>query len=287
MARDTLELTAVAPTLVLALQIRPSELLARLAAHSHAVRLEKARIELRAELGRRPSELEAWLEFQGRHPYAAQHLLESAVGARGLDASLVRPARPEPSGTSASRRLLARLATAMVLLLAGGRATSAAPPGLLPALFSGESVEVCFVPGSDCGALIAHEIDTARSAIRIQAYTFTSPRISHALERARRRGVDVVALLDEREAGQANETAAIRALVEAKVAVRLDGAHSTAHNKVLVIDSATVITGSLNFSVSAERYSAENVLFIRGNPRLVRAYLDNFALHWAHSQALR
>ncbi len=287
MARGILELTGVAPTRVLALQIRPSDLLVRLATHSHAVRLEKARIELRAELGRSPTELETWLEFQGRHPEAAQHVLESAVGSRGLDAWDVKPARPEPLGRPASPRLLARLATAMVILLAGGRVTSAAPPEVLPALFSGESVEVCFVPGSDCGALIAHEIDTARSAIRIQAYTFTSPRISHALERARRRGVDVVALLDAREAGEANETAAIRTLLEARVAVRLDGAHSTAHNKVLVVDQATVITGSFNFSVSVERHSAENVLFIRGNPRVVRAYLDNFALHWAHSPALR
>ena len=270
-----------------AVQISPSELLARLGAHSHAVRLEKARIELRAELGRLPSELETWLEFQGRHPQAAQHILERSVGAHVSDAWHVRRARPRSSGSLASVRLLARLATGMVLLLAGGRVTSAAPTGILPVLFGGESAEVCFVPGSDCGALVAHKIDAARTAIRIQAYTFTSPRISHALARARLRGVDVVALLDEREASQPNEAAAIRALVEAKVAVRLDGAHSTAHNKVLVIDGATVITGSFNFSVSAERYSAENVLFIRGNPRLVRPYLDNFALHWAHSQALR
>jgi len=169
-------------------------------------------------------------------------------------------------------------------LLVGGRGLChGAPDRVVPTRFGGESLEVCFVPGSDCGAQIAREIDEARSAIRIQAYTFTSQRVSHALARARRRGVDVVALLDQREARQRNETAAIRTLVEAGVGIRFDGAHSTAHNKILVIDGATVVTGSFNFSISAERYSAENVLFIRGNPRLVRAYLDNFALHWAHS----
>ncbi len=184
-----------------------------------------------------------------------------------------------------ARGLLARLALGTVLLVAGRAHSLAAPAELRPALFGAESIEVCFVPGADCGAQIASAIDAARSSIRIQAYTFTSPRISHALARARRRGVDVVALLDQREAGQANETAAIRTLVEAGITLRFDGAHSTAHNKLLVIDNALVVTGSFNFSVSAERHSAENVLFIRGNPRLVRAYLDNFALHWAHSGA--
>jgi phosphatidylserine/phosphatidylglycerophosphate/cardiolipin synthase-like enzyme len=146
---------------------------------------------------------------------------------------------------------------------------------------------VCFVPGSDCGARVASEIDQARHAIRVQAYTFTSPRIAHALARARRRGVDVLALLDARESHLSTEAAAIRTLLEAGVPLRFDGAHSTAHNKVLVIDAATVVTGSFNFSVSAERYSAENVLFVRGDPPVVQAFLTNFAQHWAHSGAAR
>jgi len=275
--RDPPEIYAAAS--VPAVQMAPAELLARLGAHSHAVRLEKARIELRAELGRPPSALETWLEFQGRHPEAAQHVLEGTVRAH-----VSAPGRRD-SREAASRRRLARLSTALALLLACGGLASAAPPAR-PALVGGESVEVCFLPGSDCGALVARAIDAARAAIRVQAYTFTSPRIAYALARARRRGVAVVALLDEREARQSNETAAIRTLVDAHVPVRLDSAHATAHNKVLVIDDATVVTGSFNFSVSAERHSAENVLFIRG-PRLARAYLGNFARHWAHSHPPR
>jgi phosphatidylserine/phosphatidylglycerophosphate/cardiolipin synthase-like enzyme len=185
------------------------------------------------------------------------------------------------------KALIGRLALGLGLVIGGSGFGSGDPVRGLPARPCGEMLEVCFVPGSDCGARVAQAIDGARSAVRVQAYTFTSPRIAHALARARRRGVDVVALLDARESRLPNEAAAIRALVEAGVPVRFDGAHSTAHNKVLVIDRATVVTGSLNFSVSAERYSAENVLFVRNDPRVVQAFLDNFALHWAHSGAGR
>jgi phosphatidylserine/phosphatidylglycerophosphate/cardiolipin synthase-like enzyme len=205
---------------------------------------------------------------------------------------------------SASRFLCRLHRAALGILIAGAGLTLAARGGQLegalpwtraaaPApglaslsLPSCPQIEACFVPRSDCGALVAREIDEARSSIRAQAYTFTSPRVAYALARARRRGVDVVVLLDQREAGQGNEAAAIAVLQRDRVPLRFDGAHSTAHNKVLVIDQATVITGSLNFSVSAERYSAENVLVIR-DVTLARTYLDNFARHWAHSQAAR
>jgi hypothetical protein len=58
---------------------RYAQLLLRLGGHPLAVRLEKTRIELRAELGRAPSERETWLEFQVRHPAAARHLLASVA----------------------------------------------------------------------------------------------------------------------------------------------------------------------------------------------------------------
>ncbi len=80
MSRDTLEATVAATRPLPAPRTSASELLARLSLHSHAVRLEKARLELRAELGRLPSESETWLEFRARHPRAAEQILGSAAG---------------------------------------------------------------------------------------------------------------------------------------------------------------------------------------------------------------
>ncbi len=43
----------------------------------------------------------------------------------------------------------------------------------------------------------------------------------------------------------------------------IDTEHALAHNKVILIDGDTVITGSFNFSRAAEERNAENLLVIR------------------------
>jgi phosphatidylserine/phosphatidylglycerophosphate/cardiolipin synthase-like enzyme len=46
------------------------------------------------------------------------------------------------------------------------------------------------------------------------------------------------------------------------IEVRLDSNPHTMHHKVIVIDEAIVITGSYNFSSSAEKHNDENVLIL-------------------------
>ena len=53
-----------------------SRLFERLARHPEGPRVEIVRIELRCELGRRPSDREAWLEFAERHPVRARQVLD-------------------------------------------------------------------------------------------------------------------------------------------------------------------------------------------------------------------
>ena len=76
-------------------------------------------------------------------------------------------------------------------------------------------------------------------------------------------------------------------LSDGGVAVFIDSAHSPglAHNKVMIIDQAVVITGSFNFTKAAESRNAENLLIIQ-DPALAAAYARNFANHLAHSSAL-
>lgn len=60
------------------------------------------------------------------------------------------------------------------------------------------------------------------------------------------------------------------------IPVMIDAAHAIAHNKVMVIDSGVVITGSFNFSKAAEERNAENLLVIR-SPELAKIYSANWA----------
>jgi phosphatidylserine/phosphatidylglycerophosphate/cardiolipin synthase-like enzyme len=54
-----------------------------------------------------------------------------------------------------------------------------------------------------------------------------------------------------------------------------------AHNKVMIFDNQIVETGSFNFTTSAQKYNAENMLIIN-NKALAKSYLEN----WKSRQAL-
>jgi phosphatidylserine/phosphatidylglycerophosphate/cardiolipin synthase-like enzyme len=73
-------------------------------------------------------------------------------------------------------------------------------------------------------------------------------------------------------------------LAHAGIATYIDSHHAIAHNKVMVIDSRTVITGSFNFTKAAQEKNAENLLVITDAPELAHRYLDNFHRHLRHSE---
>jgi phosphatidylserine/phosphatidylglycerophosphate/cardiolipin synthase-like enzyme len=63
----------------------------------------------------------------------------------------------------------------------------------------------------------------------------------------------------------------------------IDSAHAIAHNKVIVIDRETVITGSFNFTKAAEQHNAENLLILK-NKDLAKLYVENWNRHKLHSE---
>jgi len=115
----------------------------------------------------------------------------------------------------------------------------------------------------------------------VQAYSFTSAPIAKALVDAHKRGVKVLAVLDK--SNETKQYSAATFLVNAGIQTRIDDQHAIAHNKVMVIDSLTVITGSFNFTKAAEEKNAENLLVIKETPELVKAYEQNIRAHAAHS----
>ena len=73
-------------------------------------------------------------------------------------------------------------------------------------------------------------------------------------------------------------------LADEGIPTYIDPFHKIAHNKVMIIDGQTVITGSFNFTKSAETGNAENVLLILHAPELAKRYGDNWKEHLAHSK---
>ena len=54
--------------------------------------------------------------------------------------------------------------------------------------------------------------------------------------------------------------------------------HAIAHNKVMIIDGETVVTGSFNFTKAAEENNAENLLVIH-DKKLAERYTKNCHEH--------
>ena len=115
----------------------------------------------------------------------------------------------------------------------------------------------------------------------MQAYSFTSAPIAKALLDAHKRGVKILAVLDK--SNQTDKYSSATFLANAGIPVLIDAEHAIAHNKVIVIDDSTVLTGSFNFSKAAEEKNAENLLILKKAPELAQAYIANFNAHAAHA----
>lgn len=109
-------------------------------------------------------------------------------------------------------------------------------------------VAVFFSPKGGCTEAVVEELGKAHETVLVQAYSFTSAPIAKALVEAHQRGVRVEVLLDKSQRTERYSSATF--LSHAGIATFIDGRHAIAHNKVMVIDAQTVLTG---LSISRKR----------------------------------
>jgi phosphatidylserine/phosphatidylglycerophosphate/cardiolipin synthase-like enzyme len=141
------------------------------------------------------------------------------------------------------------------------------------------AVEARFSPGGHCAATVVAELAAARREVRVLAYSFTSAPIATALIEAKQRGVDVRAVLDE--SNRTDRRSRAGWLEAAGIPVAYDDREPIMHMKVIVIDGQTVLTGSYNLSVQAER-NAEDLVTIR-DADLAGRFAAEFARHEGHA----
>lgn len=159
------------------------------------------------------------------------------------------------------------------LLAGGGWLSAVAATGVL----RDAHYTVCFTPGGQCTNDIVQAISKAKTTIDVQAYSFTSAPIAKALIDAKRRDVNVFVLLDK--SNVSNKYSVVTMLNNQHIPFAIDSKPAIAHNKVMIIDpnssKAAVITGSFNFTKSAQVRNAENVMII-DDQNLAKQYLTNF-----------
>ena len=160
----------------------------------------------------------------------------------------------------------------------------------VPALVSGAAenrysatVSIYFSPDGGCTDAVVRELAAAQKHVLVQAYAFTSAPITKALLDAQKRGVEVQVLLDKSNVTAQYSSATF--LTNAAIPVAIDSQHAIAHNKVMIIDDTTVLTGSFNFTKAAEHANAENLVILKDAPDLAQRYRQNWLAHAAHSSA--
>lgn len=128
-------------------------------------------------------------------------------------------------------------------------------------------------------------IESAQTSIEIASFDFNLPSLLDALVRAKQRGVDVRVIvdtasgetkLDAKRSPTGEELDAVRVLTRARIKV-VDGGRSNGlmHNKFIIIDSRTLVTGSMNFSYN-DTYRNNNNLLVITDPTLIANYRAKF-----------
>jgi phosphatidylserine/phosphatidylglycerophosphate/cardiolipin synthase-like enzyme len=144
------------------------------------------------------------------------------------------------------------------------------------------TLQAAFAPWDNIEGLIADALGDAKKQVLVQAYLLTNKKIATALIAAQRRGVDVRVLADAEQFGKV-ESSKLPELARAGIPVWLETKYQNAHNKIILIDAGTadacVITGSFNFTWTAQHKNAENILIARKNPTLASRYALNWERH--------
>ncbi len=183
------------------------------------------------------------------------------------------------------RRLLAALACGLAAAaLAAQTSPGAATRG------AEARVQAYFTPGDDVAAVIAGRIGAARRSVQVQAYLFTHRGIAAALARAARRGVTVEIVGDAKQ-HEAGGLPVLAGLARAGARVWLASDYAAFHNKVVLVDAGTsspvVVTGSFNFTQSAQERNAENVVVVSGSPEVARRFARDFERHRERASRLQ
>lgn len=143
--------------------------------------------------------------------------------------------------------------------------------------------EVHFSPNGGIRQRLVRAIETSQRNIDIAVYSFTAAELAEALYAAMARGVRVRVLVDRERAESGGS--GIRGLRLNGVPVRSLGVpeQSLMHHKFAVFDERLVVTGSYNWTNSAEHANYEN-LVVLDEPEVVARFQREFRRLWREAK---
>lgn len=140
-----------------------------------------------------------------------------------------------------------------------------------------QNVKVLFSPDGGCQQAIVDEISKATKSIEIAMYYLTSREVAQELAKAKEKGVAIRIFLDQSQ--ETSKYSKSRYLMKRGIEVRFYVGSGLMHNKFAVIDNRVLITGSFNWTPTADRENQENLLILTDKD-LVKQYSDRFEFLW-------
>lgn len=131
-----------------------------------------------------------------------------------------------------------------------------------------------FSPDDGVQASLLDLLENAESTVYFMAFSFTSDEIGNLLRAKAENGLAVFGVMEEEQV-KSNVGTEFDAFKQAGLNVKLDGNPGQMHHKTMIIDRSIVVTGSYNFTNSAETRNDENVLIIYDRD-IARLFLDEF-----------
>lgn len=148
---------------------------------------------------------------------------------------------------------------------------------------NGTSIRVVFSPEDKPVEHIVPYLQNARRNIRFMAFSYTQPEMGNAMLERLKSGVSVEGVFET--VGSDSAFSEMLPLHCAGGKMRRDGNPGFLHHKVIIIDNRIVITGSFNFSDSANTKNNENVIII-DNADIAKRYLEEFQQVWKEASDL-
>jgi len=137
---------------------------------------------------------------------------------------------------------------------------------------SGISIRTFFSPGGNAMPTVHEELRRATKSIRFMAFSMTDKQILQIMLEKKAAGVKVEGVFDNCLIPQYS---IYWELKKAGILALGDGNQALMHHKVMIIDDNVVVTGSYNFSKSAQEKNQENMLIVK-SPLIAKQYVDEY-----------
>jgi phosphatidylserine/phosphatidylglycerophosphate/cardiolipin synthase-like enzyme len=143
-------------------------------------------------------------------------------------------------------------------------------------------IEIYFSPDDGVAVPVLEILNNAEESIYFMAFSFTTDEFGEAIRTQAENGLTVAGVMEEQQV-KSNLGTEYDPFKQAGLDVFIDGIEGQMHHKTMIIDERIVITGSYNFSRSAETRNDENLIVIY-NEEIADFFLQEFQRVYQQSQ---